>query len=53
MPLEDAERKTERFSYASPLQTDDGLLHLTYSSHRGKGNNSIKYVVLNPQRVTQ
>jgi predicted neuraminidase len=53
VPIENEEGKTDRFSYPSLLQTDDGLLHLTYSSQRGKGNNSIKYVVLNPQRVMQ
>jgi predicted neuraminidase len=39
------------FSYPSLIQTSDGLLHMTYSSHTGTNQKSIKYVVLDPLKI--
>ncbi|WP_461068611.1 sialidase family protein [Spirosoma horti] len=42
------------YSYPSLIQTSDGLLHMTYSHHGvGKNDKSIKYVVVDPQRLTK
>jgi len=42
------------YSYPSLIQTTDGLLHLTYSHHAGGENGkSIKYVVIDPQRIAR
>ena len=40
------------FSYPSLIQTRDGLLHMTYSYHPDQGQKSIKYVVMDPQKIT-
>lgn len=47
----DAEKKGG-FSYPSLIQTKDGLLHMTYSYHTGKGQKSIKYVTVDPKKIT-
>jgi predicted neuraminidase len=40
------------FSYPCLIQTKDGLLHMTYSYHPGNGQKSIKYVVVDPRKIT-
>lgn len=39
------------YSYPSLIQTDDGLLHMTYSYHPEKQKKSIKYVVVDPRNL--
>lgn len=39
------------FSYPCMTQSPDGLLHITYSSHIEKDQKSIKYVVVDPQKI--
>lgn len=48
--LEDEENDFGRFSYPSLIQSEDGLLHLTYSYHLSSGGKSIKYLSLDPER---
>ncbi len=50
--LEDQKPGNGSFSYPSLIQTRDGLLHATYSYHRGTGKKSIKYVVIDPSKIT-
>jgi hypothetical protein len=40
-----------RYSYPCLIQTTDGLLHITYSSHNSDTEKSIKHVVVNPQKI--
>ena len=40
------------YSYPSLIQTKDGLLHMTYSFHPEKQKKSIKYVVVDPKKIT-
>ena len=49
--LENEEQKNGRFSYPCLIQTDDGLLHITYSYSVGKEGESIKYVVVDPKAI--
>lgn len=49
--LEDDTTKKGGFSYPSLIQTNDGLLHLSYSHHAEKGKKSIKYVVVDPSKI--
>ena len=49
--LENAEPNKGSFSYPCLIQTKDGLLHITYSYHAEKDKKSIKYVVVNPQKI--
>ncbi|GGD50653.1 glycosyl hydrolase [Emticicia aquatilis] len=49
--LEKVEPNKGSFSYPSLIQTADGLLHITYSYHLEKDKKSIKYVVVNPQKI--
>lgn len=49
--LEKVEPNKGSFSYPSLIQTSDGLLHITYSYHLEKDKKSIKYVVVNPQKI--
>ncbi len=49
--LEDHEPKAGGFSYPSLIQTKDGLLHMTYSYHLEGNKKSIKYVVVDPQKI--
>ena len=49
--LENVEPNKGSFSYPSLIQTKDGLLHITYSYHVEKDKKSIKYVVVNPQKI--
>ncbi|MCG6188047.1 sialidase family protein [Maribellus maritimus] len=39
------------YSYPSLIQTRDGLLHITYSSRTGETKKSIKYLVVNPEKI--
>lgn len=39
------------YSYPSLIQTKDGLLHMTYSSHPQKDQKSIKYVIVDPKKI--
>jgi predicted neuraminidase len=39
------------YSYPSMIQTKDGLLHLTYSYHPESNQKSIKYAVVDPQKI--
>ena len=39
------------YSYPSLIQTEDGLLHITYSSRTGETEKSIKHVVINPDKI--
>jgi predicted neuraminidase len=50
--LENEAKGQGSFSYPCFIQTADGLLHLTYSYQKGKGNNSIKYVSLDPSKLS-
>lgn len=40
------------YSYPCLIQSNDGLLHITYSWHADKNRKSIKYVVVNPKAIT-
>lgn len=48
IPIEQVDPGKGSFSYPSLIQTKDGLLHMTYSSHVGDKQKSIKYVIVNP-----
>ena len=39
------------YSYPSLIQTGDGLLHMTYSSRTGETEKSIKYVVVDADKI--
>ncbi len=39
------------YSYPCLIQTNDGLLHLTYSSRTGETQKSIKYLIINPEKI--
>jgi len=41
------------FSYPCVIQTSDGLLNITYSYSKGAKNESIKHVVIDPNKITQ
>ncbi|MEX2593734.1 MAG: exo-alpha-sialidase [Anditalea sp.] len=49
--LEDEERSSGRFSYPSLIQSQEGLLHLTYSYHLDNKQKSIKYISLDPEKI--
>lgn len=49
--LENIEPDKGGFSYPCLIQTKDGLLHITYSYHLEKDRKSIKYIVVNPQKI--
>ncbi|MPR33095.1 exo-alpha-sialidase [Cytophagaceae bacterium SJW1-29] len=50
--LEDKAKDQGGYSYPCLIQSDDGLLHITYSWHAEKNRKSIKYVVVNPKAIT-
>ncbi len=50
--LENTAKDKGRFSYPCLIQTNDGLLHITYSYAVENGRESIKYVVIDPASVT-
>lgn len=39
------------YSYPALIQSKDGLLHITYSFHPEKNKKSIKYVVVDPNKI--
>jgi predicted neuraminidase len=39
------------YSYPSLIQTEDGLVHITYSSNTGETEKSIKYVVVDTDKI--
>lgn len=49
--LEDDKPGEGSYSYPSLIQTRDGLLHITYSSHLQKDKKSIKYVIADPAKI--
>ena len=51
IPIEHVEPGKGSFSYPSFIQTPDGMLRMTYSSHVGTDQKSIKYVVLDPLKI--
>ncbi|RRB07587.1 sialidase family protein [Larkinella rosea] len=51
--IEDKQKGEGGFSYPSMIQAPGGHIHLTYSYHLGKGQNSIKYVVVDPAKIGQ
>lgn len=42
--------KKGSFSYPCLIQSNDGLIHITYSYSPGEGKKSIKHIVVDPQR---
>ena len=51
IPIENVEPGKGGFSYPSFIQTPDGMLRMTYSSHVGTDQKSIKYVVVDPSKI--
>jgi hypothetical protein len=51
IPIEHVEPGKGGFSYPSFIQTRDGMLRMTYSSHIGTDQKSIKYVVVDPSKI--
>jgi predicted neuraminidase len=49
--LENDQKGNGRFSYPCLIQTDDGLLNISYSYSVGKEGESIKYVVVDPKAI--
>lgn len=49
MDLENEERGKGSFSYPGLTQSEDGILHITYSYHLSSDEKSIKYVQINPR----
>jgi predicted neuraminidase len=43
--------KTGNFSYPCLIQTNDGLLHLSYSFSLGEGKKTIKHTVIDPNKI--
>ncbi len=50
--IEDVEKGKGSFSYPSLVQDSKGLLHMTYSYSTGSHEKTIKYVVVDPEKVT-
>lgn len=51
--LENVAKGEGSFSYPCLIQTVDGLLHLTYSYHLKSDQKAIKYVVVNPAKLSR
>jgi predicted neuraminidase len=51
--IENDTEKKGSFSYPCLIQTNDGLLHMTYSYSYGTGKKTIKYVVIDPKKLIQ
>ncbi len=51
--LEDQTPDQGSYSYPSMIQTSDGLVHITYSYHLKSDSKSIKYVVVDPDKMNQ
>lgn len=45
--------KKGSFSYPCMIQTDDGLLNISYSYSPGEGKKSIKHVVVDPKKIVK
>lgn len=50
-PVENDTEKKGSFSYPCLIQTDDGLLHMSYSYSLGTGKKTIKHVVIDPSKI--
>lgn len=48
--LEDKSKSGGSFSYPGMVQTQDDMLHITYSYHESSSSKSIKYVTINPEK---
>lgn len=51
--IEDHPKSGGGYSYPCLIQAADGLLHMTYSYHSGDKTKSIKYVVVDPAKMTR
>lgn len=51
--IEDHPKDGGGYSYPALLQGKDGMLHMTYSYHKGKDEKSIRYVVVDPVKMTK
>ncbi len=51
--IEDEANKDGSFSYPCLVQDEKGLLHMTYSYRKKETEKSIKYVVLDPKKITK
>lgn len=51
--IEDHPKDDGRYSYPSLIQTKDGKLRMTYSYHKNDREKSIKYVVVDPEKLTK
>lgn len=51
--LENNPDKKARYSYPGLIQTDDGLLHISYSYQTQNPGESIKYLVVDPKQFTE
>jgi predicted neuraminidase len=51
--IEDQPKDQGGFSYPSLVEDEQGLLHMTYSYHLEKAKKSIKYVVVDPKKITE
>ena len=49
--LEEVAKSSGSFSYPCVIQTDDGLIHISYSYSLGKTGETIKYVVVDPGAI--
>lgn len=45
--------KKGSFSYPCLIQTNDGLIHISYSFSLGEGKKTIKHVVIDPGKITK
>lgn len=51
--IEDHPKDGGGYSYPALIQGKDGLLHITYSYHRNNQEKSIRYVVVDPKKITK
>ncbi|HRN55037.1 MAG TPA: exo-alpha-sialidase [Agriterribacter sp.] len=51
--IEDHPEGEGRYSYPSLIQTKDGKLRMTYSYHKNDGQKAVKYVVVDPEKLTK
>ncbi len=49
--LEDRKKDEGGYSYPSMISGNDGLIHISYSFHRQKDQKSIRYVVVDPEKI--
>lgn len=50
--LEDRQKDEGGYSYPSMISGNDGFIHISYSFHRQKDQKSIRYVVVDPAKIT-